>query len=257
MSLFKTEAIILSNARSGESSLLVHCYMKDGGLNNLLAKGARNPKSVMVGKLEPFSLVEILFYRSDAEKLGVVSQVDLIRAYPEISEDIKRLSYASSLVEILESLVSGSESNPEIFRLFTDSLYQMNYCHGSKYDFYFSAFLLKLLDLSGYSPEFSRCVRTGEDLSDVDEVLFSAEAGGLVSHDAADGQEKYFKLNKGTRKVLSAIQSTDMDKLGSLNFSQGQKKLVRALLMKFLAVHIEKPPAFSSLEFLEKIKPVG
>ncbi len=257
MSLFKTDAVILRSSRSGESSLLVHVYMKDGGRDNLLAKGARNPKSVLVGKLEPFSLVEILFYRSDAERLGVVSQADIIRTYPNISNDIRRLSYASALIEILESLVPRAESNQDIFRLFTDSLYQMNYCHGSKYDFYFSAFLLKLLGISGYYPEFNRCIKTGVDLSEVDETLFSAEAGGLVSHDAANDQEKYFKLNKGTRKVLSAIQSTDMDKLGNLNFSQDQKKLVRALLMKFLAVHIEKPPAFSSLEFLEKIKPVG
>lgn len=257
MSLNKTDAIILRSSRSGESSLLVHVFTKDGGRENLLAKGARNPKSVLVGKLEQFSLAEILFYRSDAEKLGVVSQVDLIRAHPEISEDIRRLSYASALIEIIESLVPWGEANQDIFKLFTDSLYQMNYCHGSKYDFYFSAFLLKILGISGYYPEFSRCIKTGEDLSEIYEALFSAEAGGLVSHDAANSQERYFKLNKGTRKVLIAIQSTDMDKLGNLNFSQGQKKLVRALLMKFLAVHIEKPPVFSSLEFLEKIKPVG
>jgi DNA repair protein RecO (recombination protein O) len=153
MSLHKTDAVILRNSRSGESSLLVYCYLKDGGRMNLLAKGARNPKSAMVGKLEQFGHVELLYYQSDPEKLGIISQAEVIRNNQGISGDIRRLSYASAVVEALEALTPQGESNEEVFTLIQNALYELNYCHGSKYDFYFSAFLLKLLSISGFRPE--------------------------------------------------------------------------------------------------------
>jgi DNA repair protein RecO (recombination protein O) len=255
MSLHKTEAVILRNARSGESSLLVYCYLKDGGRQNLLAKGARNPKSVMVGRLEPFSHAEILYYQSDPEKLGIVSQVEIIRSNPQIAEDIRRLSHASAIVEALEDIVPQSESNDEIFDLLQKSLYQVNYCHGSKLEFFFAAFLLKLLSISGFHPDFNSCVKTGADLSDVDEALFSAVDGGVVAASVADKDTLYYKLNKGTRRVLNEILASDIDKLAGINFSNDQKKLVRALLLKFLSVHTERAPKLASLDFLDRIKP--
>ncbi|MBU1319555.1 MAG: DNA repair protein RecO [candidate division Zixibacteria bacterium] len=255
MSLHKTEAVILKNARSGESSLLVYCFLKDGGRQNLLAKGARNPKSVMVGRLEPFSHAEILYYQSDAEKLGIVSQAEVIRSNQLLSEDIRRLSHASAIVETLEDIVPQAESSEAVFDLLQKSFYQMNYCHGSKLEFIFAAFLLKLLSLSGFHPEFNRCVKTGEDLSDIDEALFSSADGGVVAASAADKDALYYKLNKGTRRVLNLILSSDMDKLGSVNFSNDQKKLVRAMLLKFLSIHTERAPKLASLDFLDRIKP--
>ncbi len=255
MSLHKTEAVILRNARSGESSLLVYSFLKDGGRMNLLAKGARNPKSAMVGRLEPFNHVEILYYQSDIEKLGVVSQVDVIRSNETISTDIRRLSYASAVVEGLEAVTPPNDTNHDIFRLLNDAIYQMNYCHGTKYDFYFAAFLLKLLSISGFHPEMRCCVKTGVDLSEESEVLFSAEQGGVMSRSAAESNGRFFKLNKGVRKVLDLILSSDIGKLSGVNFSPDQKKLVRALVLKFLAVHTDRERTITSLDFLDRIKP--
>lgn len=255
MSLHKTEAIILKNSRSGESSLLVGCFLRDGGRRNLLAKGARNPKSALVGKLEPFSVAEVLYYQSSEEKLGVVSQVDIVRSNTEISEDIRRLGYASAVVEILEALATQPETSEEIYDMMQKTLYQINYCHGSKLEFFLSAFLLKLLSLSGFHPEFNRCVRTGADLTEEEEVLFSAEAGGVVARDSAEVNGRFYKLNLGTRKVLNVILDSDIDALNNVNFSNEQKKKVRALLLKFLAVHADRVPTLSSLDFLERIRP--
>ncbi len=257
MSLHKTDCIVLRSARSGESSLLVYCYLKDGGRTNLLAKGVRNPKSKMVGRVSQFSVVEILYYRSDPEKLGVVSQIDTIRDFPAIKDDIRRLSYASAVVEVLESLVPRDETSVEIFSLMRRTLYQLNYAHGSKLDFLFMAYLLRLLSLSGYHPEFNMCVRTGKDLRSESTAYFSPEEGGVVAKDAADARGLFFKIDQGTRKVLNLILESPIDKLTNVNFSKSQKEPVRAMLLKFLSVQTEKAPNLSSLEFLNKISPTG
>ncbi len=254
MSLHKTEAVILRNSRSGESSLLVYCYLRDGGRMNLLAKGARNPMSKMVGKFQPFSEAELVYYQSSSEKLGIVSQAETTRSNEEISGDIRRLSYASAVAESLEAIVPQGETNEQIFDLLRKALYQLNYCHGSKLDFFFAAFLLKLLSISGFHPELRRCVKTGADLSEEEQALFSAELGGVVSRGAADPEARYYKLNRGVRKVLDLILSTDIDRLGGVSFSAGQGRLVRALMLKFMSVHTERQPALTSLDFLDRIK---
>jgi len=256
MSLHKSDAIILRTAKSGESSLLVHTYLKENGRTNLLAKGVRNPKSKMVGKFGQFAVVELLYYRSDLEKLGVVSQVDTIRNHTELGSHMRRLSYASAVIEILESLTPQDEPNAEIYDLLRHVLYQMNYSHGSKLEFLFLAFLLKLLSISGYHPEFNTCVRTGTDLTNEPEVLFSAADGGVVDRSAADNGGTFYKLDLGTRKVLNLILDSDIDKLNNINFSRNQKDPVKAMLLKFLAVQTDTSPRLSSLEFLDKIKPV-
>jgi len=257
MSLQKTESIILRADRSGESSLLVYCYLKDGGRTNLLAKGVRNPKSKMVGRVSQFSHTEILYYRSDPEKLGVVSQIETIRDYPEIKGDIRRLSYASAVVEVLESLVPRDESSEDIFNLLIRTLYQLNYAHGSKLDFFFLAYVLRLLSLSGYHPEFNTCVRTGNDLRGEERLYFSPEEGGVVSEGAVDPDGRYFRIDQGTRKVLNLILDSPIDKLTNVNFSKSQKEPVRAMLLKFLSVQTDRAPNLSSLEFLNKISPTG
>ena len=221
---------------------------------NLLAKGARNPRSRMVGKLQPFSEAEIIYYQSSADKLGIVSQAEVVRSNELISGDIRRLSYASAVAESLEAITPQGETNEQVFGLLRKALYQLNYCHASKLDFFFAAFLLKLLSVSGFHPELARCVKTGADLRGEDQVLFSAELGGVVSRIAADPEGKYFKLNKGVRKVLEHVLSTDVDKLTGVGFSAGQGRLVRALMLKFMAVHMERRPALTSLDFLDRIK---
>jgi DNA repair protein RecO (recombination protein O) len=264
MTLHKTDAIILKRDRQGETSLLVDAFLASDGRTRLLAKGARNPDSVLVGKLEQFSEVELMFYRKNDDNLGVISQVNQIRGNSDLSGDIRRLSYASAVVEALESVVLPGEKQKQVFELVRQTFYMLNYCQPRKLEFYFLAFLFKSLDLLGLSPELERCVKSGQPI-ETDEVLFSVEKGGVMAHEQADSQTQakawgtpgfslgYLKLDRGIIRSLQDIRKSSIDKLKGLNFSDKQKDVVRDMLLSFFSYHTGSKPDFNSLSFLSKL----
>ncbi len=252
MTLHKSDAIVLKRDRSGESSLLVELFLKDRGRVNLLAKGARKPGSVMVGKLEQFSEIEVLYYSKTEESLAVISQVNQKRTNSELSGDIRRLSYASAVVEALKDLVRQDEDQQKMFKLVSGTFYMMNYAPAAKLEFFFLVFLLKALDLVGLSPQFNHCVKSGQKIES-EEVLFSVEDGGIISKEATSPDKTYLKLDQRMLKAIQKARASDIDKLKDLNFTDKQKDVIKDLLFAFLNYHADGRPSFNSLNFLTKL----
>jgi DNA repair protein RecO (recombination protein O) len=252
MTLHKADAIILKRDRSGESSLLVELLLINNGKLNMLAKGARNPSSVMVGRLEPFSEVEILYYQKTDESLAVISQVTQKNVNSDLSSDIRRLSYASAVVELVKGIVPTGIEQGSMFRLVASTLYMLNYCMPRKLEFFFLVFMLKALDLMGLSPQLETCVKTGEQIES-EEILFSVEGGGIISKSACSPDESYFKLDMGIINALKKSRESDIDKLKGLNFTDKQKTVIKDLLFSFLSYHTDGKPSFNSLNFLTKL----
>jgi DNA repair protein RecO (recombination protein O) len=253
MTLHRSDAIILKRDRSGESSLLLEVFLKNQGRSILLAKGARKPGSSMVGKLEPFSEVELLYYRKNDESLGVISQVEQKRSNNELSGDIRRLSYASAVVEALKGMVyRGEEEQEAMYDLLAGTFYMLNYALPRKLEFFFLVFLLKSLDLIGLSPQFEHCVKSGKPIEG-DEILFSVDLGGVISKTEAPPENHYFKLDRGIINSVKKARESDIDKLKGLAFTEKQSAVIKDLLFSFLSYHTEGKPGFNSLNFLSKL----
>jgi DNA repair protein RecO (recombination protein O) len=252
MALHKADGIILKRDRSGESSLLVKLFTREEGKINLLAKGARSPGSALVGKFEPFSEVQVLYYRKSDESLGVVSQVTEKRANTELAGDIRRLSYASAVVEALDNMIFPGSEQERMYQLVAGTFYMMNYAMPRKLEFFFLVFLLKALDLIGLSPQFDHCVRSGKEI-EAEEILFSVEGGGIIAEAEANSGGSYFKLDKGMLTGIRKCRQDDIDKLKGLNFTDKQKEVVKDLLFSFLSYHTDGKPSFNSLKFLAKL----
>jgi len=252
MTLHKHDAIVLKRDRSGDSSLLVDLFLRDGGKVKMLAKGARNPGSVMVGKLEPFDEVEVVFYRKNDESLSIISQINQKHSNPDLTADIRRLSYASAVVEALNNMVYADEKHEKIYQLVSGTFYMLNYAQPRKLEFYFLVFLIKAMDLIGISPQFDKSARSGNPIED-EEILFSVPDGGVIGKAEADPQGAYFRLDRGIVKAIQKCREADIDKLKGLNFSDKQKDIIKDLLLSFLNYHTDGKPSFNSLNFLSKL----
>jgi len=252
MTLHKSDAIILKRDRSGESSLLVQAFLKHAGRQNMLANGARKPGSALVGKLEPYSEVQVMYYQKNDESLATISQISQIRTNADLSGDIRRLSYAAAVVEAIENMIFPDSEQEHLYNLITSTFYMMNYSSAKKLEFYFLVFLLKSLDLLGLSPQFDVCVKTGQPIES-EEVFFGIEEGGIISREYANGGSGYFKLDQGIIKAVRAARQNSIDQLKGLNFSDKQKEIIKDLLFSFLNYHTDSKPSFNSLNFLSKL----
>ena len=85
MPIHKTEALILNRRDFRETSLIVDFYSRDFGRISGILKGIRADLKKFASPIEPFSLNEIVFYRSKSSGLHLVSQCDLKDNFPGLS----------------------------------------------------------------------------------------------------------------------------------------------------------------------------
>jgi len=250
MTLHKSDGLVLKRDRLGESSLLVELLLKDGGKTNLVAKGARRPESVLVGKLEPFSEVQVLYYRQADENLGVISQVEELRSNHKLSADLLRLSSASAVVEAIENMIIPPEEAGRFFDLAVRTLYFMNYAQPKKLEPLFLFFLLKALVLLGFAP---RLETADGNKAEEAEILFSVEEGGVIARGNADPNGKYLRLDRGMLTILQTARQTEIEKLKNLVLTKKQAEVLKDLLLAFLSFHTGGKAAFNSLDLLSKL----
>lgn len=250
MSLEKTEGIVVRKIRWHETSNIITSYTKDFGKIKLLAKGVFRPKSKLIGSLELFSLIAVVFYKKEKTELYTLSSADLLKSFSKISEDLERYAIASAGMELLDKLITGEESNPRIFNLITRFLSRVELVDQKDLEPLLWAYALKLSTYLGYRPKTDRCVVCGKTFSS-NLILFSLERGGIVCDKCAQKDALYLRLSKESVNWLKKIQNQNFSK----EFKMSSKSLreIRGFILDFLSYHTERGGELKSLEFLKKI----
>src|SRR3989338_6082582 len=176
MSATKTLAFILKTQDYRDTSILGDFYTRDFGKIKGIVKGVRDARGRFGSTLEPFSLNEILFYRRRrGGDLHQVTQVDLVNLFPEVREDLERLSYASYFIQLVNELVEVEETNAKIFDLLSDSFKFLS--SGASPKRTARIFELKLFEILGLMPEIDVCVTCQTE--NPDPAYFSVGLGGI------------------------------------------------------------------------------
>ncbi len=250
MSLERTEGIVVRKIRWHETSNIITSYTKDFGKVKLLAKGVFRPKSKLIGSLELFSLIALVFYKKEKTELYTLSSADLLESFPKISEDIKRYAICSAGMELLDRLITGEESSPLIFELSLNFLSKAESVNEKDLEPFLWIYALKLSIYLGYGPKLDRCVVCGKKFSS-DFFLVSLERGGIICSNCAQKDALYLRLSRGSINWLNKVQKSDFPK--NIKISRKSLKEIRGFILDFLSYHTERGGELKSLEFLKKI----
>lgn len=117
---FNTQGIILGKKNYSESDKIVGLYTKDYGKLFVLAKAARLPKSRKRGSLETFNLIH--FQAIKTKSMDIITEVQIIDSYEHIKKDLKKISVAYFLLEVVNRLTREDERNENIFELLKQAL---------------------------------------------------------------------------------------------------------------------------------------
>jgi DNA repair protein RecO (recombination protein O) len=91
-------------------------------------------------------------------------------------------------------------------------------------------FEMRLLQLSGFAPELSRCVETGVELEPTDH-LYSAERGGLVNSEARPvGETALLPASLNTIKLLRFLARTDVVHAGGMNSGEDESRQLSRIM---------------------------
>jgi DNA repair protein RecO (recombination protein O) len=113
--IIKTEAVVLSKLNYGDSSSIVTLFTKEFGKLSAMLKGGRNPKSKLSLIVDPINYLEVIFYNNPSRDLQILSSADIKAHFHKIKEDLDKLKYAHSVIELVKNLSVEHEVNKKLF----------------------------------------------------------------------------------------------------------------------------------------------
>lgn len=242
MPLVTTEATILQAFPYSETSKILRLLTPGHGVQSVIAKGARRPKSRYGGILEPFTDGVASFHHREHRDLHTLSGFELGRPRQPLGRDLVRFGAASLLAEIV--LRTGSQQPaPEVFEHLRASLTALEGAPEGGVEPVALARAWSLIATLGFGPALDRCVGCGGPLDPAGELFFDYTAGGV--HCGACGAPA------GAGRVLPARARTEL-----LGFLAGDAEAVERtaahwqLLARFLAYHLVDASSLRSLDFL-------
>jgi DNA repair protein RecO (recombination protein O) len=200
VAVYKSRGIVLRSVRYGEADRILDLYTQDMGLISAIAKGIRRIKSRFGGRLEPLSCVDFLAY--EGRTLDTITQVEVLRSFHSVRENLTRLKAAGAMVAMVRVLLGGDEADRRVFNLLYHALDALETREGNMKSIE-AAFSLKLSSLAGYAPRLDFCVSCERDATE-GELHFAPPLGGVLCDDCRTATEDIFPLLPTT---LAALQS--------------------------------------------------
>ena len=127
-----------------------------------MARGARRPRSVFAGALEPMTEADVVYYEKEGGDLVSIRAVDPIRASFSLSTELERALLLPAMAESLETFVSEADPAEPFYRLARhamDALFA-----GGKSALTAAYFDVWILKLSGLFPSLRECAGCGAAL---------------------------------------------------------------------------------------------
>ena len=205
MAVYKSKGIVLRSIRYGEADRILDLYTRDAGLVSTIAKGIRRTKSRFGGRLEPLSCVDFLAY--EGRTLDTVTQVEVLRSFHGVREDLKRLEAAGGMIASVRALSGGDEADRRVFNLLYHALDALETRH-SGFESVEAAFSLKLSVLAGYTPRLDACVSCERDFDealDGELLYFAPNLGGVLCADCRAAAPDAFPLPPETLSTLQTL----------------------------------------------------
>lgn len=145
------DALVLSTSPYSETTLIVRLLSREEGVVRALAKGARRMKEQNAAAFDLFARVRVSVRLASEDRLGTIRAVELVRDWPWLRSDLRRLALASVALETLGAVAELSPPEPFFFDEACSFLERMGpaAAPGSLA----CALLLRLLHHAGHPPE--------------------------------------------------------------------------------------------------------
>jgi len=234
MAVYKSKGIVLRSIRYGEADRILDLYTQDSGLVSAIAKGIRRTRSRFGGCLEPLSCVDFLAY--EGRTLDTVTQVEVLRPFRGVRENLKRLETAGRMVATVRALSGGDEADRRVFNLLYHALDALE-DRDSGFESVEAAFSLKLSILAGYNPRLDACVGCERDLSgilDGELPYFAPNLGGVLCSDCRSATPEAFPLPPET---LSALRSLVVHPIREAVVEERLEESVRRVVSAHVLAH--------------------
>ncbi len=117
MALVETEGLVLKTYTLAEADKIVVFLTERQGLVRGVAKGAKRLKSRFGGALEPFSIVDLIYFQKEERELVSIRQIELRKSFFENASNPQFLQKFAYLAELLAEFAPPHEANERLYRM--------------------------------------------------------------------------------------------------------------------------------------------
>jgi DNA repair protein RecO (recombination protein O) len=245
--VYRTEAIVLRRHDLGEADRILTLYTRDYGKVRAIAKGVRKLTSRKAGHVELFMRVDVLI--AQGRDLDIVTQAQMVEAYPSLRDDLLHVSHALHFVELLDSFTEERDANRSLYTLVADGLTWLTTTgdlrRAARY------YELRILDLAGYRPQLFQCVVCGEAIT-AKEQFYSHADGGVVCPRCGQTTPHAKPISLNALKVLRYMQTQPFTAVEQVKLSQRVQGELEHILHDTLTYHLER--RLKSSDFLNRLR---
>ena len=223
---YTTDAVVVRISNLGEADRIITLVTPVHGLVRGVGKAARKPGSKIGGHLDLLKYVSVSV--RETLTLHGFSQASTLDGFRGLRNDLDRFSRASYVAEMAERFSVENGANQPLFRLLTDALKKLEITENLEMIIHF--FEMRLLQLSGFAPELSRCVETDVELEPAGH-LYSADRGGLVSSSARPvGETAFLPASLNTIKLLRFLARAEFSQADRMKVGEDENRQLSRIL---------------------------
>ncbi len=239
----KVEGIVVGERSYSETSKILDVFTKKYGIIGVLSKGCKRMKSPLRSVSEKLTFGDFhIFYKES--KLSTLSSVDVKDIFKNIKKDIKKISYASYLLELSSNIYKQSEDE-NIYDILVAALTKIN--ENFDEEVITNIVELKYLKYLGILPNIDSCTVCGNK---TDIVTISLK-GGYICKNCYEGEQI---VSEKTIKLIRIFYYIDLLKIEKLEIGLLEKKQIS----DFLEEYYDKYTGLylKSKSFLKNIKKI-
>jgi len=155
---YKTEAVVLNVRNLSEKDRIATLITPTYGKLDVVVKGSKKLTGKISAHFEPINRLFLMI--SSGRNLDVVSQSELLFAFPVIRSSLSLSASALYLADLVNRKTEKGQENRPLFRLFLSSLNMLE--KEVSPAVVIQSFCLKLITVMGYRPTLDRCILCGK-----------------------------------------------------------------------------------------------
>ena len=192
MANVKTKGIIIAENNLGDFDKMLTMLTPGLGKISCVAKGARRPKSALLGGTQLFCFGEYVMF--SGTNTYHINSCETIEIFYKIRTDLDKLKYAIHIDKIIQDVTQENQNSYKILQLFLNTLYII-----SETDKDLEFILSILLSLLGFFPQIEKCLVCGEheNLN-----FFSIQQNGFKCKTCGKQDTSAISINESTKNAI-------------------------------------------------------